>query len=287
MDPASLPRVVVAPSVNGRKRTRSRRKSCECSLRTSSDNDSRSSTIIWTRDATRSEWCTGGWMSCSWRKNGRKHCRRSRTIESGWAGWRREWTHGENTKRKWGSANLTLTWMHCLEKQMQIREEGRARETLRLRWARSTNWIGDSLFVHNMFGVLVVLITGIASVLFFIYKKYYSNLKDDARTVWIIGASSGIGKGFNSRWVWQSATAIQYAVQGKNVILSSRSRSTLEQVQTDIIQRTGRDKLHYPILTVDIEKDESFNDIVTVFMNYQSLFVAGIGILRICWHCCD
>ena len=50
-----------------------------------------------------------------------------------------------------------------------------------------------------MFGVLVVLITGIASVLFFIYKKYYNNLKDDARTVWIIGASSGIGKGFNSR----------------------------------------------------------------------------------------
>ena len=61
---------------------------------------------------------------------------------------------------------------------------------------------------------------------------------------------------------------MQYAVQGKNVILSSRSSSTLAQVQTEIVQRTGRDRLHYPILTVDIEKDESFHDIVTVSLHH-------------------
>ena len=58
--------------------------------------------------------------------------------------------------------------------------------------------------------------------------------------------------------------AKEYAAQGKNVILSSRSVQKLESVRAEMVKESGRDQSCFPILAVDIEKDESFKDIVSV-----------------------
>ena len=52
--------------------------------------------------------------------------------------------------------------------------------------------------------------------------------------------------------------AVQYAVAGKNVILSSRSKDKLQLVQKDLCEKTGKDCSHYPIVLVDVEKDDEF-----------------------------
>lgn len=52
--------------------------------------------------------------------------------------------------------------------------------------------------------------------------------------------------------------AMQYAVAGKNVILSSRSKDKLQLVQKELCEKTGKDCSHYPIVLVDVEKDGEF-----------------------------
>ena len=52
--------------------------------------------------------------------------------------------------------------------------------------------------------------------------------------------------------------AVQYAVTGKNVILSSRSKDKLQSVQKELCEKTGKDCSHYPIVLVDVEKDDEF-----------------------------
>lgn len=61
--------------------------------------------------------------------------------------------------------------------------------------------------------------------------------------------------------------AVQYAVAGKNVILSSRSKDKLELVQKDICEKTGKDCSHYPIVLVDVEKDDEFVEKTKVAVN--------------------
>ena len=58
--------------------------------------------------------------------------------------------------------------------------------------------------------------------------------------------------------------AIQYAVAGKKVVLSSRSEGKLKEVQQEIVKRTGKPESEYPIVLVDVEKDEEFPSAVDV-----------------------
>lgn len=60
------------------------------------------------------------------------------------------------------------------------------------------------------------------------------------------------------------AVAIKYAKQGKRVILSSRNINKLQEVQQEIINYTNKDKSNYPIVCVDIERNEEFIDKVNV-----------------------
>ena len=61
--------------------------------------------------------------------------------------------------------------------------------------------------------------------------------------------------------------AVQYAIAGRNVILSSRSKDKLELVQKDICEKTGKDCSHYPIVLVDVEKDDEFVEKTKVAVN--------------------
>ena len=58
--------------------------------------------------------------------------------------------------------------------------------------------------------------------------------------------------------------AIQYAVVGKKVVLSSRSEGKLKEVQQEIVKRTNKPESEYPIVLVDVEKDEEFPSAVDV-----------------------
>ena len=58
--------------------------------------------------------------------------------------------------------------------------------------------------------------------------------------------------------------AIQYAVAGKKVVLSSRSEGKVKEVQQEIGKRTGRPESEYPIVLVDVERDEEFPSAVDV-----------------------
>lgn len=58
--------------------------------------------------------------------------------------------------------------------------------------------------------------------------------------------------------------AIQYALNGKNVILSSRNQEKLLEVQKEISNKTKRDKSFFPIILVDVEKDDLFHAITQV-----------------------
>ena len=58
--------------------------------------------------------------------------------------------------------------------------------------------------------------------------------------------------------------AIQYALNGKNVILSSRNKEKLVEVQKEITDKTNRDISCFPIILVDVEKDDSFHSLTQV-----------------------
>ena len=58
--------------------------------------------------------------------------------------------------------------------------------------------------------------------------------------------------------------ALQYALEGKRVILSSRNQSLLLEVQKQLVEKTERDASDFPILVVDVEKDSEFTEKVTV-----------------------
>lgn len=58
--------------------------------------------------------------------------------------------------------------------------------------------------------------------------------------------------------------ALQYALEGKRVILSSRNQALLLEVQKQLVEKTERDTSDYPILVVDVEKDSEFAEKVTV-----------------------
>ena len=58
---------------------------------------------------------------------------------------------------------------------------------------------------------------------------------------------------------------MRYALLGKEVILSSRNRQQLEDVQKELVETAGRDKAHFPILPLDIEEDSYFSSAVKVF----------------------
>ena len=49
-------------------------------------------------------------------------------------------------------------------------------------------------------------------------------------------------------------------MEGKKVILSSRNHSTLIEVQQKLVEVAGRDRSNFPILLVDIEKDDEFEE---------------------------
>lgn len=71
----------------------------------------------------------------------------------------------------------------------------RMRETRPLRWERNISLIGDALFVFQMcFEVCVAVVVGIFSVLLLIIRLFRKPKKEPS-VVWVIGASSGIGKG--------------------------------------------------------------------------------------------
>lgn len=48
------------------------------------------------------------------------------------------------------------------------------------------------------------------------------------------------------------------------MILSSRSKDKLIEVQKEITDKTGREKSCFPIILVDVEKDETFHALVQV-----------------------
>lgn len=58
--------------------------------------------------------------------------------------------------------------------------------------------------------------------------------------------------------------AIQYALDGKKVVLSSRSEGKLKDVQREIMEQTKRPASDYPIVCVDVEKDDEFPSTVEV-----------------------
>ena len=58
--------------------------------------------------------------------------------------------------------------------------------------------------------------------------------------------------------------AIQYALDGKKVVLSSRSEGKLKDVQREIMEQTKRPASDYPIVCVDVEKDDEFPSVVEV-----------------------
>ena len=72
------------------------------------------------------------------------------------------------------------------------------------------------------------------------------------KTIWITGASSGIGK----------ACADVYANRGYRVILSSRRNSALEDVATELskAEKVNRDDLF--IVPLDLSDSLNFNSLV-------------------------
>ena len=54
------------------------------------------------------------------------------------------------------------------------------------------------------------------------------------------------------------------------MILSSRNHSTLVDVQQKLVEITERDKSNFPILLVDIEKDNEFEEITHVLQTINS-----------------
>ena len=54
------------------------------------------------------------------------------------------------------------------------------------------------------------------------------------------------------------------------MILSSRSFQKLEAVRDELVAKSGRDVSCFPVLPVDIEKDESFINVVSVVLHKLS-----------------
>lgn len=103
--------------------------------------------------------------------------------------------------------------------------------------------------------------------MFLLILRLFRQPKKEPSVVWVIGASSGIGKGSSQcKSKLKIELAIEYATQGKNVILSSRSFPKLEALRDELVTLSGRDMSCFPILPVDIEKDESFKNIVSVVL---------------------
>lgn len=150
---------------------------------------------------------------------------------------------------------------------MPINGRRRMRETRPLRWERNISLIGDVLFVFQMcFEVCVAVVVGTLSM-FLLILRLFRQPKKEPSVVWVIGASSGIGNGSpQCKSKLKIELAIEYATQGKNVILSSRSFPKLEALRDELVTLSGRDMSCFPILPVDIEKDESFKNIVSVIL---------------------
>lgn len=78
---------------------------------------------------------------------------------------------------------------------MRINGRKRMRETRPLRWGRNISLIGDALFVFQMyFEVGVAVVVGILPALLLLLRLFRQP-KKELSVVWVIGASSGIGKG--------------------------------------------------------------------------------------------
>ena len=116
----------------------------------------------------------------------------------------------------------------------------------------------------------ITLTLSIATVIISAGLGFYHLIKKKKQvhvdTVWIIGASSGIGKGIMYSIDCNIATAECYAQQGKRVILSSRNEQKLKQVQLELMEQTNREATDFPIVCIDIEKDEQFVEITKVFL---------------------
>ena len=73
------------------------------------------------------------------------------------------------------------------------------------------------------------------------------------KTIWITGASSGIGK----------ACAQVYANNGYRIILSSRRKDALEDVKADLIKGHGVNSYNIFIQTLDLSDSCNFNSITS------------------------
>lgn len=75
-------------------------------------------------------------------------------------------------------------------------------------------------------------------------------MKFHNKTVWITGASSGIGE----------ALVYAFAQEGANIILSARRQSELERVKTECMRLTNIPNEHLLILPLDLAESASFAD---------------------------
>lgn len=84
-------------------------------------------------------------------------------------------------------------------------------------------------------------------------------------TVWIIGASSGIGK----------ALAIDMAKLEANIVLSSRNVEELENVRNSCLQHTE----HCTVIPIDLEKNDSYSsevkEVIKLYRTIDYLIVVG------------
>ena len=48
--------------------------------------------------------------------------------------------------------------------------------------------------------------------------------------------------------------------------MSSRNEQKLEQIQVELMKQTNREATDFPIVCIDIEKDEQFAEITKVFL---------------------
>lgn len=92
-----------------------------------------------------------------------------------------------------------------------------------------------------------------------------SSMSFAGKTVWIVGASSGIGK----------ALTIDMAKQKANIVLSSRNIEELENVKQTCLQYT--DKCH--IIVLDFEQNSNYNiqvqEVVSFFERIDYLILVG------------
>ena len=71
-----------------------------------------------------------------------------------------------------------------------------------------------------------------------------------SKTIWIVGASSGIGK----------ELALQLSKFGANLILSGRNISELNVVSSQLQNKTNN-----LVLPLDLEKHETFDGVLQIF----------------------